>query len=255
MSDKNKYTPSRRKTLLTTAGLGSALIGATGMASAKGGSGKGNKGNGNGSGKNKNQGYYYDKDGDLVIPDSELAKWEVVVVEDENKAKLDSDVLPQSAEGVDIYVGENKNAVPPSEQVTTSSLPPTYITLASGTLPSDFPELGGMGWKLTGGVRFNLIRLEVTADLTFSIGGVGVELWGVGIGYSSRRGYCADVSPGAFPLVIEPCLDLQFGAEEVTLGGSINLCSPEVGGFSYCLGALSYSQSVDVPQEVQDALP
>lgn len=245
VSNEKKHTSSRRKALLTTAGLGSALLGFPGAASAKEEVTKN---------VNKN-GYYYDKDGNLVIPDSELEKWEVVVVEEKNKRLLDDENPPESTEDAEIYVGENKNSVPPSQQVTTfSSRPPTYVTLASGNLPNDFPGLAGVGWKLSAGLRFNLARIEVTADITFTIGGVDIELWGVGVGYSDDKGYCGDVSPGSFPLTVEPCVNIQFGAEEVTVGGSVDICSPDIKGFTYCIGAVGFSVPVDVPSEVQNVI-
>lgn len=196
------------------------------------------------------------EDGDIEIPESELETWEITVVKEENKEQLTDSERTESTDEADIYVGTNKDSIPPSQRVTVnSSLPPTYLTLASGTLPEDFPQLGGTRWELSGGVRFNAVRLEATVDLTFSIGGADIELWGIGVGPESGRGYCSDVSPGSFPLDVEPCLDLQFGAEELSVGGSIDICTPEVGKYEYCLGAIGFSQSVPVPEEVRNALP
>jgi hypothetical protein len=199
---------------------------------------------------------WHNKNGEVEIPQSELDKWTVTFHDREVEGGLQQSTLSGATDQPDVYVGQNKNSVPPSQRLTTSGfLPPTYLTLASGRLGSEFGPLSGTGWELTGGVRFNVTRLEASVDLTITIGATDVELWGWSVGPKGDRGICSDVSPGAFPLVIEPCLDLYFGTNTLSVGGSVNLCSPEVGGVSYCIGAIGFSYPVPIPDEITDQLP
>lgn len=212
-------------------------------------------GNG-GSNSGAPQSRWHNENGRVEIPQSELDKWTVTFRDREVDGGLQRSALSGATDQPEVYVGQDETAVSQSQQFTTSGfLPPTYLTLASGQLGSESGPLSGTGWELTGGVRFNVTRLEASVDLTISIGATDVELWGWSVGPKGDRGICSDVSPGAFPLVIEPCLDLYFGTNTLSVGGSVNLCSPEVGGVSYCIGAIGFSYPVPIPDEITDQLP
>lgn len=262
----------RRKVLLSVGGVGTTLVGSPAVAAADNDTISGSR-NRNRSHLNSNSDYILDReywtneDGKITLEKAELDQWEVTVYQ---KRKRNQVAIQSSREidDVDIYVGKKKNATPPSGEsivehghspdsgiktasVTTAAVPNLYRTLASGKIPDGAPgPLGGTDWSINMGIQLNATALSAEADLSVQVGASEVTLWSVGISYGDNKGFCTDVSPGQFPLAVEPCIDLKWdGQSEITVGGSVDLCTPpeDLCGrwldCQYCLGGVGISET------------
>lgn len=272
MSDENNIP--RRKALVTTASLGSAMIGLPSAAAASKGSGKGSGRGKSGKGPRrgnpgKNSDYILDEDywtnenGRVEFDHANFDEWDVVVTDATYDTGSQTELqTAQTAVEPDIYVGKQKNATLESgspvrnvDGMTTSSLGSmvdTYITLASGTIPNYVPGIGGSDWELNAGVKFNMSALSVDINIAFKVGVTEVVLWGWSLGYKDSKGLCTEVTPSQFPVSIEPCIDVTLDGDTMDIGGSISLCTPPddpcpVVSCQYCLTGLGFSKSIDLP--------
>lgn len=284
MSDNDRNQIPRRKALLTTAGLGTTLVGYPGVAAAQDDT-DGNSTRRRENAMNANSKYILDNEywenenGEVTLENANTDEWEIIVKEKEENGKR---VEPQPPQDVDVYLGKYKNAEPGSGEpiiingtssnargrfssgnlnsnsdvttasVTTASLPNLYHTLASGEIPNSAPALGGTDWAIKMGIQLNAGGLSADANLTFQIGKSEFKVWGIEISYGENKGLCTDWRPGQFPVSLDLCIDIKWsGKSEISVGGSADLCVPpeDLCGrwldCQYCIGGIGLSHTFD----------
>lgn len=269
MSGDEQNNVPRRKALLAVGGLGTALVGPSSVAAAADDTTvDAAHAGGSDSQYVLEREYWTNENGEITLENAELDEWEVVVYEtDQNKNKIGIQ-SSQRADDVDIYVGKYKNSEPASGEsvvshgnaatapaapasTVTPAGPDLYRTLASGEIPDSAPgPLGGTDWAIKMGIRVDAGSLSAEADLSIQVGASSVSLWSVGLSYGESEGLCTDISPSQFPLAVEPCINIQWdGESEITVGGSVDICTPpeDLCGrwldCQYCLGGVGISET------------
>jgi len=246
----------RRKALVTTASVGSALVGLSGVSAGDDGSASVDP--------DRNSEYILDdeywrnENGVVEFDHADFDEWEITITDPDYGSDLQSSsVEPQ------FYIGDKKNATmetgspvqnlnDPSAETAFAPLFDTFITLAGGTIPDYVPGIGGSDWGLGAGVIFNMSTLTVDIELTFSVGNTEVVLWAWEIGHKGSDGLCTSFTPSNFPVEVTPCVDIGLDGDTLHIGGSVDLCAPPndpCPGIScqYCLTGIGYSEEIDLP--------
>lgn len=261
MSSENNSL-SRRKVLATTGGVGSAVVGFGGLANAAAAQ----------EGPDRDDApepltsdQWTNEDGVVTLEGADFDEWEVLVTDqvDRPSAPIRPEQIPDR---VGVYVGEYRNAESPGGEpirrddrvrrpAPPTYDPDTYFTLADGTFPefsTPIGDFGGWYWAIKGGVKWNVSALEAQADISAQIGAVTITLWNVTISYGGSDGLCTSISPGKAPIEIGFCLDLELEADQISFGGSVDLCVPQtdpcpVVDCQKCLTGIGLSASADAP--------
>ncbi|MFC4449875.1 hypothetical protein [Halorussus aquaticus] len=254
MNDKDRTTIPRRKAILTTAGIGSALLGVPGAASA--GDGSDSFDPDEHSKYILDEEYWRNEDGEVVFDHANFEQWEIVP-----KAKQGQSAGAQTADASatpEIYLGTHKNATRrtgpavvnvgdamTNGQVSTMGSD-TRVTLVSGSIPDYVPGIGGTTWGINAGVTFNISALSVDISINLRVGNTQIVLWGWSLGPEGDKGTCMSVTPSQFPVEVEPCIDVTFDGDTLRFGGSVSLCAPPTDpcpGFNcqYCITGVSVS--------------
>lgn len=256
MPDKDNGIP-RRKALMTTAGVGSALVGLPSVTGADDGSETSIE-PGRRSDYILDDDYWRNENGRVEFDHANFEEWEIDFRDSDGTARATSQF-----EDLEVYVGKQRNATldsgspvrnlgGPSMDTAFRPLFDTYVTLAGGTIPNYVPGIGGSTWGFGAGVKFNVATLSVEIEITFKVGNTEVVLWGWELGYQDSKGLCASVTPSQFPVEISPCIDIALDGDSLHIGGSIDLCAPPNDpcpgvDCQYCITGIGYSEEIPLP--------
>jgi len=255
VSDKHNNEIPRRKALLTTAGVGSTLLGIPGAASADDGSDSFDPDEH--SEYILDEEYWRNEDGEVVFDHANFEEWDLAVTSSSGRSAASAQTAETTTEP-EIYLGKQKNAtrrtgptvVNVGDAMTNGQVSAmgsdTRVTLAGGSIPNYVPGIGGTSWGINAGVTFNLSALSVDLSINLRVGSTQIVLWGWSLGPEGDRGTCMSVTPSQFPIEVEPCIDVTFDGDSIRFGGSVSLCAPPTDpcpGFScqYCITGVSIS--------------